>query len=135
MNFLEIHPDDAKKRGVESGDLVTVESVRVPVQTDFNLGVKSDDMKFSGLMKRGHIKLVSGQFTALAIVTPATKKGVVYTDFLKLDSPANSITPRVPDPFTLNYRYKVANGKVRRLGESPFKKDLSQMSFKRRDIV
>jgi len=135
MNFLEIHPDDAKPRGIESGDLVAIESKRVPVQDDFNLGVKPDDMWFSGLMKRGHIKLVSGQFTAMALVTPATKKGVVYTDFLKLESPANSITPRVPDPFTLNYRYKIANGKVKRIGESPFKRDFSQVTFKRRDIV
>jgi arsenite oxidase large subunit len=135
MNFLEIHPDDASKRGIESGDLVTVESTRVPVQTDFNLGVKPDDMSFSGLMKRGHIKLDSGQFTAMAIVTPATKKGVVYTDFLKLESPANSITPRVPDPLTMNYRYKIANGRVTRLGESPFKHKFSQVTFKRRDIV
>ncbi len=135
MNFLEIHPDDASRRGIESGDLVTIESKRVPVQKDFNLGVKSDDMSFSGLMKRGHIKLVSGQFTAMALVTPATKRGVVYTDFLKLDSPANSITPRVPDPLTMNYRYKLATGKVVRLGESPFKHKLSQVSLKRRDIV
>ncbi len=135
MNFLEIHPDDAKKRGIESGDLVTVESKRVPVQKDFNLGVKSDDMWFDGLMKRGHIKLVTGQFTAMSIVTPAVKIGMVYTDFLKLESPANSVTPRVPDPFTLNYRFKIANGKVKRLGESPFKHKFSQVTFKRRDIV
>lgn len=135
MNFLEIHPEDAKERGIESGDLVSIESKRVPVQTDFNLGVKSDDMWFSGLMKRGHIKMSSGQFSAVAIVTPAVKKGVVFTDFLKLESPANTITPRVPDPLTLNYRYKVATGKVKRVGESPYKHTFSQMTFKRRDIV
>ena len=135
MNFIEIHPDDAKSRGIESGDLVAIESDRVPVQKDFNLGVKPDDMWFSGLMKRGHIKMSSGQFTAVAIVTPAIKQGVAFTDFLKLDSPANSITPRVPDPLTLNYRYKLAHGKIVRIGESPFKRNFSHMSFKRRDIV
>jgi arsenite oxidase large subunit len=135
MNFLEIHPDDARPRGIESGDLVAVESNRVPIQTDFNLGVKADDMWFTGLMKRGHIKLASGQFSAAALVTPAVKKGVVFTDFLKLDSPANSITPRVPDPITMNYRFKVATGAVKRVGESPFKHRFNQMSFKRRDIV
>ncbi len=135
MNFVEIHPDDAKSRGIESGDLVVIESQRVPIQKDFNLGVKGDDMWFSGLMKRGHIKLSSGQFEAVAIVTPAVKKGSVFTDFLKLESPANSITPRVPDPITMNYRFKVASGKVKKIGESPFKHKFNQMTFKRRDIV
>ena len=135
MNFIEIHPDDAKKRGIESGDLVSIESKRVPIQKDFNLGVKSDDMWFSSLMKRGHIKMSSGQFSAVAIVTPAIKQGVAFTDFLKLDSPANSITPRVPDPISLNYRYKLATGMIRRVGESPYKHRFDQMSFKRRDIV
>lgn len=134
FNFMEIHPDDAKPRGVESGDLVSVESQRVPVQTDFNMGVKSDDMWFSGLMKRGHIKLSNGQFTAVAIVTAATKKGVVYTNHLDKKQPVNALAPRVPDPLTMNYRFKMTVGKVVRLGESPYKRDLSQMSLKRRDI-
>lgn len=135
MNFLEIHPDDARKRGIESGDLVLVASDRVPVQVGFNLGVKPDDMWFSGLMKRGHIKITQGQFTAVAMVTPVVKQGVVYTDFLKLNSPLNRITPRVPDPLTMNYNYKTANGKVTRLGETPYKRHFSQMTFKRRDLV
>ena len=135
MNFLEINPEDAAARGIESGDMVVIESMRVPVQKDFNLGVKTDDMWFSGLMKRGHIKLVSGQFTAVAIVTPAIKKGVAFTDFLKMDMPANTITPRVPDPLTLNYRFKIASGTVTKVGESPFKRRFDQMTFKRRDIV
>ncbi len=134
-NFLEIHPDDARMLGIESGDLVSVESRRVPVQKDFNLGVKPDDMWFSGLMKRGHIRLASGQFTAVAIVTPAVKRGVVFTNFLFMNQPFNSIAPRVPDPMTMNYRYKIAVGRVRKIGESPYKKDFSQMSFRRRDIA
>ena len=135
MNFVEIHPDDAAARGIESGDLVAVGSTRVPVQKDFNLGVKGDDMWFSGLMKRGHIELVSGQFSAVAMVTPAIKKGVLFTDFLKMDAPANSVTPRVPDPITQNYRFKIASGTVKKFGESPYKHKFDQMTFKRRDIV
>ncbi len=135
MNFVEIHPDDAAVRGIESGDLVAVGSTRVPVQKDFNLGVKGDDMWFSGLMKRGHIELVSGQFSAVAMVTPAIKKGVLFTDFLKMDAPANSVTPRVPDPITMNYRFKIASGTVMKFGESPYKHKFDQMTFKRRDIV
>jgi arsenite oxidase large subunit len=98
------------------------------------MGVKGDDMWFSGLMKRGHIALVSGQFTAVAIVTSATKKGVAYTNHLDKKQPVNSLAPRVPDPLTMNYRFKMTVGRIVRIGESPYKDDLSQMSFKRRDI-
>ena len=134
-NFLEIHEDDARRRGIETGDRVEIESKRVPVQTDFNLGVKSDDMWFSGLMKRNHIKIVTGRFEAVAIVTPVVKKGVVFTNFLDKDNPANSITPRVPDPLTMNYRFKLSSGTVRKIGESPYKNTFAQMSLTRRNIV
>ncbi|MFQ5625799.1 MAG: molybdopterin dinucleotide binding domain-containing protein, partial [Methyloligellaceae bacterium] len=135
MNFVEINPADAKARGIESGDMVAIESKRVPVQTDTNLGVKSGEMWFSGLMKRGHIKLESGQFTAVALVTPAVKKGVAFTEFNKENQPANVIAPRVPDPITQNYRFKMATAKIRKIGESPYKHRFDQMSLKRRDIV
>ncbi len=134
MNFIEMHPDDAKARDIESGDLVAIQSTRVPVQKDFNLGVKNGEMWFSGLMERGHIKLVTGQFSAVAIVTPAVKKGVVFAEFNKAKQPANTITPRVPDPITMNYRFKIASGTISKIGESPYKNSFSQMSFKRRDI-
>ncbi|OHC76437.1 MAG: arsenite oxidase large subunit [Rhodospirillales bacterium RIFCSPLOWO2_12_FULL_58_28] len=134
VNFIEINPDDAKTRGVESGDMVSIESTRVPVQKDFNLGVKGDDMSFTGLTKRGHIKTVTGQFTAVALVTPSVKKGVAFTYFLRKDSPANNITPRVPDPVTQNYRFKIASGTIKKLGESPYKSTFAEMTFKRRDI-
>ncbi|HJP36963.1 MAG TPA: molybdopterin-dependent oxidoreductase [Gammaproteobacteria bacterium] len=133
-NFLEIHPADAKKRGIESGDMVTIESQRVPVQTGNNLGVKKGEMWFSGLKKRGHIDIATGTFEAVAIVTPATKQGVTFTNFLVAESPANSISPRVPDPITMNYRFKIASGTVKKSGESPYKHTFAQMSFKRRDI-
>ena len=135
MNFIEIHPDDAAERGIESGDLVAIESTRVPVQKNLNLGVKSGDMWFSGLMKAGHIDIVSGQFSAVAMVTPAIKKGVAFAEFLHSSQPGNAISPRVPDPITMNYRYKISSGKVRKIGESPYKHKFDQMSFKRRDIV
>ncbi|MDP7523188.1 MAG: arsenate reductase (azurin) large subunit [Arenicellales bacterium] len=135
MNFIEIHPVDAQARGIESGDLVSIESHRVPVQKNFNLGVKSDDMWFSGLMKDGHIELVSGAYSAIAMVTSTIKQGVAFSEFLKPSAPANVVTPRVPDPITMNYRYKIASATVTRIGETVFKHSFSQMSFKRRDIV
>ncbi|MCP4005270.1 MAG: arsenate reductase (azurin) large subunit [bacterium] len=134
-NFLEIHEEDARARGIETGDRVEIESKRVPVQKDFNLGVKSDDMWFSGLMKRNHIKIVTGKFEAVAIITPVVKKGVVFTNFLDKNQPANSITPRVPDPLSMNYRFKLSSGTVKKIGESPYKDTYAQMSLKRRNIV
>lgn len=134
-NFMEIHPDDAAARGIESGDWVVMESDRIPVQTDFNLGVKGDQMWFSGLQREGHIKMAKGSFKAVAIVTPAIKKGVIFTNFLKTDSWTNSLVGRVPDPITNNYRFKIGHGVVKKAGESPYKKTFAQMSFKRRDIV
>jgi arsenite oxidase large subunit len=104
------------------------------VQTGNNLGVKKGEMWFSGLKKRGHIDIATGTFEAVAIVTPATKQGVTFTNFLVAESPANSISPRVPDPITMNYRFKIASGTVKKSGESPYKHTFAQMSFKRRDI-
>ena len=135
MNFIEIHPDDAAERGIESGDLVAIESDRVPVQKHLNLGVKGGDMWFSGLMKAGNIDIVTGQFSAVALVTPAIKKGVAFSEFLHASQPGNAISPRVPDPITMNYRFKIASGKVSKVGESPYKHRFDQMSFVRRDIV
>jgi len=135
MNFIEIHPHDAKSRGIESGDMVTISSDRVAIQKDFNVGVKPDDMFFNGLKKRGHLKFVHGEFSAVAIVTPAIKKGVTFTNFLHKKQSYNAISPRVPDPMTMNYNYKIAMGKIKKTGESPFKKTFSQMSFIPRDIT
>jgi arsenite oxidase large subunit len=134
-NFIEMNPVDAKARGIESGDRVKVWSDRVPVVTSNNLGVKNGDMWFSGLMKAGHIMKDHGEFTAVAIVTPAVKAGVAFTEFLTMKQASNNITPRVPDPVSQNYRFKIASGKVKKIGESPYKHSFAQMSLKRRDIV
>jgi len=134
-NFVEIHPEDAAVRGIEAGDWVRIASDRVPVQKKFFLGVKRDEMQFDSLMRRGRIEIVSGSFKAIAIVTPDIKKGVVFTNYLNKSNPVNNITPRVPDPLTLNYRYKIASGRVTRIGESIYKHRFSQMSFKRRTLL
>ena len=134
-NFLEIHPEDAKARGIESGDLVEIANDRVPVQTGGYWGVDDPDLSYTELKKRGLIRYTKASFQAVAIVTDGVKKGVAYANFLWPGSPANAIVPRVVDPFTNNYRYKLGKGRVRKIGESPFKRDLSAMSFAPRTIM
>jgi len=45
------------------------------------------------------------------------------------------LAPRVPDPLSDNYRYKLGVGKIEKIGESPYKKSFEEMSFGRRDIA
>ncbi|MBP88646.1 MAG: arsenate reductase (azurin) large subunit [Planctomycetaceae bacterium] len=139
-NFLEIHPDDAKARGIESGDELRVFSDRVPVQVSGWQGVRGagkldGDFSFTTLLKEGHIKLEKASVSAVAIVTPAVKLGVSFMFNLHTKDPANSLAPRVPDPLSDNYRYKLGVGKIEKVGESPYKKSFEQMSFGRRDLV
>ncbi|MEE9165475.1 MAG: molybdopterin-dependent oxidoreductase [Nitrospinota bacterium] len=134
-NFLEIHPEDAKARGIESGDMLAITCDRVPVQKDYNQSVFSGDFQFSSLMKQGHIKLTKGSITGVAIVTPAMRKGVSFTYFQNPHQPANALVPMVPDWVTNRYRFKLGVGKVKKIGESPYKKTFRAFSFVRRDIV
>lgn len=134
-NWLEIHPDDAKARGIESGDRVRVESNDVLVQTGGWVGVDDEDMSYSSLEKAGHIRLGKGGFEAVALVTDAVRPGVVWTNFLHTGSPANSIVHRVPDPITNRYRFKLGKGRVRKIGESPYKTALDKMSFAPRTVI
>jgi arsenite oxidase large subunit len=130
-----MHPDDARPRGIESGDLVSIENDNVLVQTGAYLGVDDDDLSFTALRKAGHIKAVTGSFTAVAVVTPAVRKGVTFAYFGFPGNPANAVVPRVPDPVTNRYRFKLGKGRVVKLGESPYKRSLTSMSFAPRDIV
>mgnify|MGYP001589368510 FL=1 len=133
--FIEMHPDDAKARGIESGDLITAYSDKVAVWKDSNMGTNALDTKFSALMKGGHIKLTKASISAVAMVTPAVKKGVAFMYFLHPTQPANSLVSRIVDPLTGQYRYKVAVGRVKKMGESPYKHDFRSMTFARRDII
>ncbi|MCP3849191.1 MAG: arsenate reductase (azurin) large subunit [Gammaproteobacteria bacterium] len=134
-NWVELHPEDAKKRGIESGDLVMMYSDRVPVFKDTILGVHGKDFQFSELMKNGHIKLDKASISAIVIVTPTTKKGSMYGNFLDMKQPTNSLTTRVPDNISGNYNYKMGVGKIKKIGESEFKKDFRGMSFAPRNIT
>ena len=133
--FLEIHPDDATARGIESGDLVAVENDNVLVQTGGYQGVDDSDLSFEALRKAGHITSTRGSFSAVAIVSTAVRKGVTFAYFGFPGNPANAVVPRVPDPVTNRYRFKLGKGRIVRLGESPYKRSLTTMSFVPRNAI
>ena len=134
-NWIELHPDDAQAYGVESGDYVMIYSDRIPVQKDTIVGVEADDFEFSSLLRNGHIELTRAAVTAVVIVTPAIKRGVGYMDFMHTSQPANALSGRVVDWVSGNYNYKMGVGRLRRIGESPYKHQFRTMSFARRDIA
>lgn len=134
-NWVELHPDDAAARGIENGDYVMLYSDRIPVQVDTIIGIEGDDFTFTKLLENGHIELHKAAITAVAIVTPALKKGVMYMDFLHTSQPANALAGRVVDWISGNYNYKMGVGKVKKIGVSPYKEDFRSMSFARRDIA
>lgn len=134
-NFIIIHPADAKKRGIESGDWVEIHNDTVYVQTGQPQGVLDADLTFNQLMKDGHIKVAEGRFRAVAIVSDEIKEGVAKSNFNTPKSMANSVVSAVPDPMTNNYRYKLGRGTLTKVGESEYKTDLTRMSLKPRPIV
>ncbi len=135
---MEIHPDDANPRGIESGDEVLVESDDILVQTGGFTLVKGDEFLFSKLEEKGLIRRGRGEMTAIAMVTDAVRQGVLFSAFIWPRWPkaaSNSLVHRVPDPITLRYRFKLGKGKIRKIGESPFKKSFETMTFKPRTII
>ncbi len=134
-NFVEVHPDDAKARGIESGDYVMMYSDRVAAHKDTILGVYNDQFQFSELMKRGHIELSKAAVTGVAVVTPHIKKGMMYANMLDTRQPSNALSARVVDHISGNYNYKIGVAKVKKIGESQYKKEFRTMSFAPRNIA
>ncbi|UGA54426.1 molybdopterin-dependent oxidoreductase [Vibrio sp. VB16] len=134
-NWVEIHPDDAAKRGIESGDQVMMYSNRVANFKDTILGVHGNDFQFSKLMENGHIQLDKAAVTAVAIVTPAVKKGVLYANMIDMRQPSNALTTRVVDQISGNYNYKMGVANIKKLGESKYKSEFRAFSFAPRNIV
>lgn len=134
-NWVEIHPNDAAKRGIESGDQVMMYSDRVARHKDTILGIKGDDFQFASLMKNGHIELSKAAVTAVAIVTPVVKEGMMYANMIDMRQPSNSLQPAVVDWISGNYNYKMGVGRIKKLGESKYKKEFRSMSFAPRNIV
>ncbi|MBI2370141.1 MAG: arsenate reductase (azurin) large subunit [Deltaproteobacteria bacterium] len=133
--FIEIHPDDARPRGIESGDLVAIENDHVLVQTGGYLGVDDHELSFTELQRAGHITSTTGSFNAVALVTDSVRKGVTFAYFGFPGNPANSVVPRVPDPVTNRYRFKLGKGRLSRIGESPYKRSFSSLSFAPRTVI
>jgi arsenite oxidase large subunit len=133
--WVEVHPDDAARLGIESGDWVRVVNDDVLVQTGGFVAVEPDDQSFSRLLEKGLIHAGHGEFKGVALVTDAVRPGVLWTNSLHPGSPANSVVHRVPDPITNRYRFKLGKGKLERIGESEYKKDLRRMSFAPRTII
>lgn len=130
-----IHPNDAKPKGIVSGDLVKVHNDTVYVQIGQPQGVKDPDLNFNNLMKDGPIKTTEGTFLAVAVVSDEMRPGVAMASFNFPGAPANTVVSAVPDPMTNNDRYKLGRGVLSKAGESPYKKDFTAMSLKPRHIV
>jgi arsenite oxidase large subunit len=109
---LEINPQDAKKWGLESGDLVSISSDRI-----FTGEAGSADQ---------------GSFTAMAYVTDMVPPGVTFAIFAYPDQWANSIAPRWLHPSNPVPPFKLARGKVEKIGETEFK---GTVSFKPRNLA
>lgn len=114
-NMIEINPEDAGKRGIESGDEVLVENDQVLTQTGGRY---------------------SAQFKAVAYVTDQVPRGVTasYFNFNQgaLETSANSVVPGMADPINNRYRFKLGKGRITRVGSSEFK---DRISFVPRNIA
>lgn len=132
--FVEIHPDDAQARGIESGDMVMLYNERVPIFKDTILGVEGNDFEFSQLLKNGHIEMGKAAVTAVALVTPAIKKGVTFSNFVNMYQPTNQLQGRVVDQISGNYNYKLGIARIKKIGESPYKHTFNSMSFVPRNL-
>jgi len=134
-NYVELHPDDAKARGIENGDMLMVYSDRVPSLKETTLGVEATDYSFTGQMEADNVELSRAAVTGVAMVTRHIKKGVIFMDFLHPAQPANALEGRIVDWISGNYNYKMGVAKVKKIGVSPYKHTFRSMSFAPRDII
>jgi arsenite oxidase large subunit len=134
-NWVEINPEDAKSRGIESGDQVMMYSDRVASHMHTIHGVHGSDFQFSELMKNGHIQLSKAAVTAVAIVTPVVKQGMLYANMLDMRQPSNALAARVVDQISGNYNFKMGVARIKKLGESKYKKEFRSFSWAPRNIA
>ena len=126
---------DPRKDAEQADPNVETDHLMEEVQN--GIGLTWDEVKglmFSELNRKGHIEYHSAEFEAVVMVTDAVRAGVLFTYFLVPSSAANALAPRVLDPISQRPRYKISVGKVRKIGESPYKNDFSMMSFVPRNL-
>lgn len=111
-NAVEIHPDDAQRLGIQSGDMVSLSSNRVYTHQP-------------GVFDQGSL-------TAVAYVSDIVPPGTVFTIFAYPDQWMNSISPRWMHPANPVPPYKLARARIERIGPSNL---VSRMSFKSRNLV
>lgn len=110
QNFIELHPNDAERAGVEAGDLVEIRNDDV-----YNMFGENTE----------------GSFTAVAYVSEdppqgqIVPEGTAFTYWLYPDQEKNDITPAYVDPANPNPAYKYSSGRIVRLGESELKEEMS----------
>ena len=119
---------------ISTSSFVSRTTSPLSIQTGGFNRVEGEEITFAWLEKNGHIRVGTGEIEAVAVVTPAVRRGVLFSYFLSPPNPFNALAHRVADPIANNYRYKLAKAKVARVGESPYKKDRRFMSFQRRDF-
>ena len=97
--FIEIHPDDASRLGIVSGDMVAIESDRVRTQ----------DQQIS-----------NGGFTAAAYVTDIVQPGTIFSFFHYPGSPGNSVVTADASSQPINPRqpFKFGRGTITRIGST-----------------
>ncbi len=133
--WIEIHPEDATRLDIENGDRLRIENDDVLIQTGGFVGVQNDDLTFTKLQEKGLIRRGRGACEGIAIITDAVRPGLLFTNFLDVGSPANSLVHRVPDPMTNRYRFKLGKGRLQKIGESEYKTAFDKMTFAPRTIV
>jgi arsenite oxidase large subunit len=129
MHFVEIHPDDAKPRGIETGDLVSIENDLVWVQVAGWYAPDDNDMLASTLLKKGYLRPTKGAVTAMAIVydpdAVLVKSGVAFQYFMWPGAPSQAVSANISDPLSNAPRYKLGRGRIRKIGVTQFKGTIS----------
>ncbi|HJN93469.1 MAG TPA: molybdopterin dinucleotide binding domain-containing protein [Dehalococcoidia bacterium] len=98
-SFIEINPDDASRLGIESGDMVAVESDRVRTAASTT---------------------GSGGITAAAYVTDQVQAGTIFAMFHYPGSPANAVITGDASTQPINPRqpFKFGRARVARIGST-----------------
>lgn len=107
----------------------------VLIQTGGFIAVDKTDNLYTNLEKNGHIRIGQGSFEGVLLVTDSVLPGVLWTNSLNVDSASNSVVHRVPDPITNRYRFKLGKGRVTKIGQSPYKEDLTRLTFASRTVL